>query len=288
MRTLGRILVVSLFSLCSGFGAESACLGKIVSITSQRPIFYNPFSPTNSQTNVTLKVQNTGSSQCAYQLSIPALYYPLQLGGNLNFDLISSGISANGASNTFSVSTGPIPPGKTASVSAILRISRGQSAESGVLSRTIGFTLAQAGASGTPPPLDQLELTLRCTIPALFEINIAGSGHRKTIDFGELTPNAKRTVVLQTRSTQDHKIEFTSEHRGYLVREGSLGDAISKVPYTLSIDGQAVATSGDTFLEFKTNSRETSHIMTVTLGDSRNKMAGTYKDVIMIHISHLL
>ncbi len=288
MRTLGRLLVISLLSLCTGFGAESACLGKIVSITSQTPVFYNPFSPTDSQTNVTLKIQNTGSQQCAFQLFIPPVYYPLQFGGNLNFNLISSGMSASAADNTFSVSTGPLLSGQTASVSAILRISRGQYAASGVRSTTIGFTLAQAGASGSPLPLDRLELTLKCTIPALFEINIAGSGRVTTIDFGELMPSAKRTVVLQTRSTQDHKLEFTSEHRGYLVREGSLGDAISKVPYTLSIDGQAVAVSGGAFLEFKTNSRETSHIMTVTLGDSRNKMAGTYKDVIIIHIAHIL
>jgi hypothetical protein len=282
-----RLLLAMMISVCTGFGAESACLGKIASITSQTPILYNPFSPTDSQTKITLKVQNTGNQQCTYQLFIPTAYYPLRFGGKLDFSLAPSSNTASAASspNQFSVSAGPLQPGQSASLAATLDIPRGQHALSGVLSTTISFTLAQAASAGSPPPLDQLLLTLNCIIPAIFEINVGGSGRRATIDFGEFTPKDTRHIVLQTRSTGHYQLQFSSGNKGYLVREGGAAGEKSRVPYALSINGQQVNPSGDSFLQFNTESRETSHKIAVAIGDSSNKMAGTYKDVITIRIA---
>jgi len=284
------LLLVAIMSLI-GSSAMGACRGKIASITAPSSIFYNPFAPVDLRTPLTLTIQNTGSERCAYQLSIPDAYYPLHLNGKLRFTVQASSQNANsslGAPRS-SVATAVLQSGQSAKLAAILVIYRGQPSSSGVNAGTLGFTLMQAATTGSSPAiLDQIQLPLLCTVPAIFEINLAGSGRWASLDFGELRSNDKKTVILQARSTEGHRLEFLSENKGYLIRGGSSPSDISKIPYVLSIDGQRVDLSGSSFFPSQAGGGETSRRIVVTIGDTHNKLAGTYKDVVTIHILSLL
>ena len=137
-------------------------------------------------------------------------------------------------------------------------------------------------------PLDQIQIPLSCTVPPVFEINIAGSGQHTSVDFGELTSGKTTAVVLQTRATADYSLHFGSKNRGYLVCEASSSAKISRIPYSLMVDGQPIALLGSAFLQFKAQAGETSRHFTFTIGDTENTMAGLYKDIITVRIASIL
>ena len=58
----------------------------------------------------------------------------------------------------------------------------------------------------------------------------------------------------------------------------------STIPYTLAFDGQTYTLAKNTVLRVSGNAGQSSRLLTVKLGDTSNKLAGTYKAVITIRI----
>jgi hypothetical protein len=282
IRWLAVLIVIS----CGGTASEAACAGKITSVNAQAPLTYSPFAPWSAQQKLILTVQNTGSQACAYQLSTPSRFYPLQFGGKLSFSITGSTFGSS-ASQPFILLTPAIKSGQSAQFSAVLSIFRGQAVASGTTVSNIGFDLAPAGASAGQTPIDEVIVPVTCVVPPIFEINLAGSGQTTSVQFGTLAPGQTASVILQTRTTGNYQLDFQSRNGGFLILQGLTGQS-SKIPYNLTIDGQPVALGAASFLKVTAGPGEAAHRLAVTIGGTAGNLAGTYIDVITVSIESFL
>lgn len=118
-------------------------------------------------------------------------------------------------------------------------------------------------------------------------INIAGAGTAKTIDFGILTTGARRSVNIQARSTSPFHISFSSKMNGVL-KYGGHKRSPWKVDYSATLGGQPIAEDKDFVSENDTQGLKISLPFTVTIGDTTNKRAGPYSDIITLEIKAVL
>ena len=206
-------------------------------------------------------------------------------GPKLSFTIESSTASAN--TQPFSLVTPALKPGQSGQVGAVLTVFRGQAAVSGTFTSHVAFALSPADAAQGALPIDQVLIPLTCIVPPIFEINLAGSGQSTTVQFGNLAANETASVVLMTRTTGNHQLEFQSRHNGYLALQ-SLAGLSAKIPYSLALDGRPVALAAATFLKFTTGPGEAARRLTFTIGDTSGKLAGTYTDVITVNIASAL
>jgi hypothetical protein len=281
-----RWLAVLLVITCGGTASQAACAGKITSINAQAPLTYSPFAPWSAHQSLSFTVQNTGSQTCSYQLTIPSRFYPLQFGGKLSFS-IASQTSASRGPQAFILLTPAIKSGQSAQFSAVLSVFRGQAVASGTIVSNVGFDLAPAGAAAGQSPIDEVIVPVTCIVPPIFEINLAGSGQYTSVQFGNLAPGQTASVILQTRTTDNHQLEFQSRNGGFLILQGHTGQS-SKIPYSLTIDGQEVGLAAATFLHVTAGPGEATHRLAITIDDTAGKLAGTYIDVITVSIESFL
>jgi hypothetical protein len=272
------ILVLPLLILLTTHAAVSACMGKFTSATALGPIVYNPFSPYDERQNINLQVQNTGTDQCAFQLAVPNNYLPLQFAPDLRFAI---SVPGNGGTQTAMYATTPfLKPTQSFYLHIVIVVFRGQHMTAGVLTKAIGFVLTPTGGQNA---VDEVQVLLQCSIPQVFGINLAGAGTKTSIELGGGS-NAKKSVVLQTRATQTHRLEVQAT-AGYLLREGSTPDETSTIPFTLAIDEQSYSLTENAILRITGAPGKASRLLTVAIGDTSRKMAGTYKAVITIRIA---
>ncbi len=277
-----RFLVLFILVCVTAGSAFAGCAGKITNIKAQAPLSYSPFEPFNARQTLVVTVQNTGTLACRYQISVPPRFYPLQFGGKLSFSLSGTGVS-EGASTPLALTTPALDPGKSTQLPVILTVFRGQATLSGEFATSVELDLTVVGTTAGNAPVDQGIVPLTCSVPPVFQINLAGSGHRTSVQFGNLETGQKASVVLQTRTNNDHRLEFESANRGFLtLREGS--GAASTIPYTATLDGQPLALTAPTALNFSTAPGEATRRFTVTIGDTSGKLAGIYRDVITVAI----
>ncbi|MBT3072172.1 hypothetical protein KKP04_15060 [Rhodomicrobium sp. Az07] len=259
-----------------------ACAGKLETFSARRPLIYNPFSVVDARARLGVTIRNTGTEACSYRVTIPDSYLPL-LFENIAFTIDARDATA-AMSGALSITTPSVPAGQTHYLRLRVSALRGQPALSGTLTKRVGFVLTEAGTRSLP--LDQTELDLHCVIPPVFEINVAGSGLRATLEIDDLKLRSK-AVVLQTRSTQSHQLQIRAEN-GFLVREGSLPGAATTIPYEVSIDGQSRQLEKNADWRVDGPAGEASRRLNVTIGDTVNKLAGLYKEVITVHIDSKL
>ena len=272
MRRALLLAAVTLF----GMAPASACAGKIVSTAARVPLIYNPFAPVDARQEIAIKVQNSGSDRCAYQLSIPDRYLPLQFTPGLRFTIMGGKWQ-----EAFAAASPVLQPRQSYDLRLTLLVYRGQTATAGTLSQLIGFSLTPVGGR---TPVDEIQLSLSCVIPPLFQINLAGSGSRTSMEFTSLNANGARSVVMQARATQGHRLEIQSEG-GYLLREGSPANETSSISFVLTVDGQTYTLSKGAVLRIQGGAGQSSHLLTVRIGDTKNKLAGIYKATITVHIA---
>jgi hypothetical protein len=259
--------------------ATHACSGKIVSASADRPLSYNPFSAADQRQSITIKILNMGSDRCAFQLLVPERYLPLQFAPDLRFTLSAHNAPSN--QTAINVVTPLLQPSQSFQLHFLIVVFRGQHNASGLLTKIIGFALFPAGA--TNHSLDEIEVPLLCSIPEIYGINIAGSGSRTSIEFNTLASNASRSVVLQSRATHTHQLEVKASSN-HLLRAGSDVSEVSTIPFTLALDGQTYAVGADAILRIPGSPGQSRRLLTVRIGDTSRKLAGTYKAVITIRI----
>jgi hypothetical protein len=262
--------------------AFAGCDGRITGVNAQAVLTYSPFEAFNARQTLVVTVKNTGTLTCSYQISVPPQFYPLQFGGKLSFGL-SNTIASGETAGALTLTTPIISPGTSTQLPLILTVFRGQVTYSGQFTAGFGLVLAAAGAPVGSPPIDQVSVPLTCTVPPIFEINLAGSGHRTSVQFGTLETGKEASVMLQTRTNGNHHLEFESANRGVLALVGRSGPA-STIPYTATLDGQPLALTSRTALSFAPAPGESTRRLTVTIGDTSGKLAGTYLDVITVAI----
>jgi len=269
-----------------GAQAHAACLGKLEAVHSSTTIVYNPFDNQDLKATLVIRVQNSGSETCSYRVHLAPRSFPLQFSQLLNFSLASPSAPAGASlsSSGLDLSTNKIAPGQRSDIPLTLVIPRGQSVGSGHLESSALLSLWAANAPPAGGVLDQAELPLACDVPALFQINIAGGGLVTTVNFGELRQNDQRTVVLQTRCTQNYKVQLTSQNSGSLMLEDGGEATTSHIGYYAFFDGQNINFADHRSIQYSAANFYENHKLMIQVGDISNKRAGLYKDVIVIRI----
>ena len=275
------IRLLSLIAVFCGFTgtAFAGCAGKITSVSAQSPLTYSPFAAWNALQTLILTVQNTGAVACSYQVSIPPSFNPLQFAGKLSFSISSSSASANSM-----LTTPTLKPGQSAQLPIILTVPRGQPSLSGYFTSKVGFALAVAGSPAAQPPIDQAIVPLTCTVPPIFEINLAGSGRKTTVQFGNLEAGQKASVILQTRTNSDHRLVFQSAQWRRICPCTGIPARLPQYLTQRPLMAQPVTLTAPVALSFAAEPGEASRRVTVTVGDTSGKLAGTYTDVITVSI----
>ena len=244
------------------------CAGKMNTVSSPKPAHLQSLCGVERSANACSTVQNTGAAACSYQVSIPPSFYPLQFAGKLSFSMSSSSASAN------SMLHDPNPQARPVRTTAH---NTDRSPGAAVIIWTLhlegrvrlGSCRVSRGAapyrSGNCPPT--------CTVPPIFEINLAGSGAQDDCaKSGNLEAGQKASVIVQTRTNNDHRLVFQSVNGGYLSLHGHSGPA-SKIPYSATVDGETVTLTAPVALSFATEPGEASRRVTVTVGDTSGKLA---------------
>jgi hypothetical protein len=262
--------------------ALAGCLGRIDAITTQTPLRYDPFARQDFATNLIATIRNTGNTACTYAIDIEGAATTPKFGGTIGYTLAGPARPSN-LGLIASQTTNTIRPGAQATVSIPLTIPKAQNVIAGNYSDRLRVKLRAPEASTGQPPYDRRHLVLTCSVPPLFQINIGGAGLTTTVDFGELTKGERRSVVIQTRATQDYALRLSSKNAGALI----LDDATAKwqVPYLAYIDGHPVNFSTGMPVKYQRRQYEDSHRLTIVIGDPQYKKAGLYKDIITILVT---
>jgi len=120
-------------------------------------------------------------------------------------------------------------------------------------------------------------------------INIAGAATTRTFDFGPLEQGERQSVNIQTRSNSPYQISFDSDMDGTM-KLGGDKDAVMEIAYTATLDGQLI-TEGAPYRNSSvdgTNGQDVNLPFEVTIGDTSNKRAGHYSDIIKLKIENIL
>jgi hypothetical protein len=277
-----KTLVIVIMCLLESNGAF-ACSGKIVSAAALQTLVYNPFDAADAQQLITIKILNSGNDRCAYQLSVPESYLPFQFAPDLRFAIVAPGVPS-GQAAVQSV-TPLLQPSQSFQLHFTMVVFRGQRSVFGVLTKMIGLVLTPAGAPRAT--VDEIEVPLLCSIPQIHGINLAGSGTGTSFQFSGIGSKASKSVVLQTRATHPHYLEIRASS-GYLLHEGGGTSELSKIPFSFAIDGQTYQLASDTALRLAGSPGQASRLLSVTIGDTIGKLAGTYKATITIRIGSSL
>jgi hypothetical protein len=278
-----------------GSSVQAACNGTISSkIINPGITAYDPFTIVGVNDSYTLTAANTnahGGDPCVFLLEFTALAVPAKLGNTLNFALTGTGsrdLLTIGTTPPMGLQSGQIPAGAKYDFQFNLVIAAGQFAGPGMyaINPSINVNLYKV-ENGQYTRLQTVPLTIAYKVNEVRSINLAGGGLNTTLDFGTLMPNAQKSVLIQVRSNIQYGLSLESDNKGQLLLTPPVNGQVWSIGYTASIDGtpfnlgQAVQTRKIV----PSSIASTSHNLTVAIGDTANKRAGLYKDVITVNVS---
>lgn len=132
-------------------------------------------------------------------------------------------------------------------------------------------------------------IPINVNVAETMSVNIAGGATTRTFDFGPLSSGGKQNVNIQARSSAPFKISFISDMDGVLKLGGNAASSL-EIPYTATLDGNLIdaGTPYENADPNGTNGLDVNLPFEVTIGDTSNKRAGTYSDIITLRIENLL
>ncbi len=276
-------------------GAET-CQGQIGARTVvDGKTAYDPFSPANVADNHHVTITNTGSKACAYALVFRARNTDPRLGGTLDYSIASEGSRSllTTASPPFAPAArtkSPVAPGASAPIEFQILIERGQSAAPGVYTdeaRLELYALDESGHLGAAP-LQTAVLHIDYDVARVLSVNIKGAdASQTTMRFGKLATGAVRTVEIQARSNLSYQLDVASDHGGALVLTPGVPGQNWSIPYTATLGGHALDLAAGASVRDQQPTRpeaDASFPLTVTIGDTTQKRAGRYEDVLTVEI----
>ncbi len=135
---------------------------------------------------------------------------------------------------------------------------------------------------------DTRTVKIRTQVASVVEVSLidgAGrrdlAGVRSVLDFGVLTTGETKHFLIDVKANSGYDIALESENLGVLSFAGAAG--FSSVPYTLSVDGQALNLGSAVTLPFST--ARSSHRFAVTIGRIGNALKGRYQDNLLVTVT---
>ena len=267
-------------------GPETAITGKTD---------YDPFGPADIADSYRISIGNTGAVACSYGLVFRAVGTRQQLGETLTYvltDMNGHPLVVSGGPSAFAPIArlpAPLAPSAQGQVEFQIAMLRGQFAAPGIYRDTLDLELHALDANGQPQgaPLQTTALAIAYTVPRVMSVNIRGGELATTLSFGTLAKGQQRGVEIQARSNQGYQLDVTSDNHGALALTPKAPGHSWTVPYTAALAGQPLDLAAGTSLRSLPPTRPESdagYPLTVTIGDTGQKRAGRYEDVITIEI----
>jgi hypothetical protein len=278
-----------------GPGVTAECQGRIGAETAiNGRTDYDPFSPVDIADDYRISIANAGAEPCSFGLLFRAKTARPQLGDTLAYNLAAQGASslltnAPPAMAPLARLKSPLDPSATGSLEFQLIIPRGQFAAPGVYRDTVELELyaLDAGGRATGSALQAATLAIAYTVPRVLSVNLKGGELATTVSFGALAKGQQGTVEIQARGNQLYRLDVSSDNRGALALTPKPPGQDWTVPYMATLSGQPLNLTGGASLRNLPPTRpesDASHPLTITIGETGQKRAGRYEDVITIEI----
>lgn len=271
---------------CQGrIGAETVIAGKTA---------YDPFSPADVADDYHISIANTGAAACSFGLLFRTKTARPELGSTLAYSLAAPSApslltNAPPAMASLARLKSPLAPSTTSGLEFQLIIPRGQFAAPGVYRDVVDLELYALDASGRAAgsALQAATLAIAYTVPRVLSVNLKGGELATTLGFGTLTRGQQRTVEIQARGNLLYRLDVSSDHRGVLALTPKATGQDWSVPYAATLSGHPLDLAGGASLRNLPPTRpesDASHPLTITIGETGQKRAGRYEDVITIEI----
>jgi hypothetical protein len=189
--------------------AQAACQGKIVSGTAiSGKTSYDPFAAGGISELYAIGIMNTGNQSCVYALAFTASSMPAKLGAtlsytltNLNGQAVMSAGAASGGSYPASAQSAPVSVNGRYDLLFTIVIEPGRFAAPGTYANSVNVSAQLYGIeSGLAALLHTVPVSITNAVRETFSVNIAGTGPATTVDFGALTTNAQKAVLIRARA----------------------------------------------------------------------------------------
>lgn len=151
-------------------------------------------------------------------------------------------------------------------------------------------------ASDGSSTIEEIELPLAIQVSP--EANIALTGQASNgysakggggLNFGELKPGKERSAFLFVRSNVSYALNISSENRGVLAHQQETGDH-ARIPYSAWLDQERLSLTTPTTVQTAGMTpvyRSRPHKLSARIEPFRNKLAGEYRDVILVEVVFL-
>ena len=291
MRLLRLLFCIVTSVLAAWTSAASAACFTVAVVSGPITVSFNPLDSTDATATVTLELRNvscgSGASGMIGVSNVPVanngnpIGSPSQLsyGAKISYDsnhVIAFNIT--NAKDRFDPSTITLNNGAsfdsawTVTVTANSVIPFGQ--------RT--FTAYIVGAINNS--YTYIPVTVTVSVAQVTQLSFAGAATTLTMDFGELSSNASQNINVMAQATVPFDITWTSQNNGVLK---NLGDSTWSVPYAATLNGTTVNNS-TVYTDLTTGGTQGASVslpVVVTVGNTTNKKAGTYQDIVTIKIA---
>lgn len=284
--------------LVNGTVAHAACNAEINEIDAVPTIDYAPFENRQRQEDFKVEVENKGNEPCRIALAIASAATGAQrlfIGGSsqLGYDILTKDGIPYPNSTTTPLGSRRLDggTGEEETIKVVVRIPAGLMAPAGTYADTLRFQLFDVSGASPLPLGSERSAPARARIQPRAQLNIAGtSGSFGTfeigeLDFGTLSTGETRNAVVQVRATRPVAITMSARHEG-VMKHRTL-DGVAGVPYTLNVDGTDVSLAGSGSSLTRTPAQTldgTNYPLTITIGDTKGRAAGAYRDRITINV----
>ena len=137
---------------------------------------------------------------------------------------------------------------------------------------------------------DRIDTTIEnvfLTVDQVMTISLSGTAG-ETLDLGELTPGQDKindAMTLRAVSNDGYEVSFESDN-GWALELEVVGDGTYRIPYGVSVDGEAVSNASDTLARANATASEgRAQRIRVVARPEGNLRAGAYEDLITITIT---
>jgi hypothetical protein len=247
---------------------------------------YNALQGGEYSEPIRLRLWNKGDQVCTGTMTIRNDFGSAALkragGGEMTYSIADehdrSATIFDPGTNTAEPVPVSIPAGKSIEIQPRFVVPGGQQGRAGHYAAILEAHFRQDGQV-----TDELgDISLAVDVMPSAEANFVGYGREATLDLGELKPGVSGSIGLQIRASADVDVEVSSDSRGDLLHTG--GGAI---PYTMTVDGQAVdlSSADRRHLDLANSVRGKTVPVAVLVGAFERAPVGQYSDVVTFRIS---
>jgi hypothetical protein len=287
-----RASFLAVFAIVLANGANAACSGAIdIASTVLSGKQYDPFSARVVSDQYMIRILNHGGEACDFALAFSASSDRRQLGGIIPYSisdvnrrpLVISALHSIMPQTSLTASH----VNTVADLPFFISIDRGIFAHPNRYSDDLTVTLYTI-ESGHLRECDNTTLSITYIVPQVLDVSIGKSNANWTVNFGELMQGAQSSILLRTRSNVPYYLRVSSYFHGNLSLDPPLSNKAWSIPYTATIDERVIDISKSGYnayiSELTGNIGGDQHLINITIGDTYNKIAGIYKDIIAVEI----